>query len=185
MHNESVIPQTERRSLRYDFSATEIYDLSLKLAGKTREFNTVTEEKKSINSQYTATLNEIKATCNKLSNQVSDGWEMRDTECSIEFNKPEQGKKTLTRKDTNAVIIEKMEPWEWNLFTSVGADDALPDVVPAPKPKKPRRGKKQSTDILDELEGIEVPIPKGKNDDIMDIEMEEDDKQLADDLPFL
>lgn len=108
---------TTKRQLRYDFTASEIHDLSVQLANKTKELNAITEEKKSINSQYTAKVNEVKASCNKLSNQVSDGYELREIDCEVEYHKPEQGKKTFIRKDTNTVAaVEAMTDYDWNLF---------------------------------------------------------------------
>lgn len=109
---------TIKRSLRYDFTAVEIHDLSLELAKKTKELSALTEEKKTVVSQYGARLNEVKATTNKLSNQVADGFEFRDIECVIEYHKPQQGKKTIIRKDTNKVaMIETMSEYDYNLFT--------------------------------------------------------------------
>lgn len=114
---EEIIPKAEKRSLRYDFTASEIHDLSLQLAGKTKEYQSLTEEKKTVTSQYSARLNEIKATCNKLSNQVSDGFEYRDIECEIQYHKPQQGKKTIIRKDTGkTTAVETMTDYDWNLF---------------------------------------------------------------------
>lgn len=110
--------ETTKRSLRYDFTAVEIHDLSLELAKKTKELAAITEEKKSVTSQFAARLNEVKATTNKLSNQVADGFEFRDIECEIQYHKPQQGKKTIIRKDTNKVaMIETMSEYDYNLFT--------------------------------------------------------------------
>lgn len=108
---------TVKRSLRYDFTAVEIHDLSVQLANKTKELSAITEEKKSVNSQFTARINEVKAATNKLSNQVSDGFEYREIDCEVKFHKPEQGKKTLIRKDTDKVVaVEAMTDYDWNLF---------------------------------------------------------------------
>jgi hypothetical protein len=113
--NGKELPLTIR-SLRYDFTAIEIHDFSLQLANKTKELSAVEEEKKSITSQFSAKINEAKATCNKLSNFISNGYEYRDIECIIEYHKPEQGRKTITRKDNNVSFIENMHSHEWNLF---------------------------------------------------------------------
>lgn len=78
------------------------------------------EEKKSVTSQYKAKLDEINATCNKLSNLVADGFEFRDISCRIEFNKPSQGRKTYIRLDTNKVaLIEPMTSDDFNLFNAL------------------------------------------------------------------
>jgi hypothetical protein len=118
--------ETIKRSLRYDFTAVEIHDLSLELAKKTKELSALTEEKKTVVSQYGARLNEVKATTNKLSNQVSDGWEFRDIECTVEYHKPQQGKKTIIRKDTDKVaMIETMSEYDHNLFNQPQDEKSL------------------------------------------------------------
>jgi hypothetical protein len=115
--------ETTKRSLRYDFTAVEIHDLSLELAKKTKELAAITEEKKSVTSQFAARLNEIKATTNKLSNQVADGWEYREIDCEVLFHKPQHGKKTIVRKDTDKVaMIETMSEYDHNLFTQADED---------------------------------------------------------------
>lgn len=108
---------TIKRSLRYDFTAVEIHDLSLELAKKTKELSSLAEEKKTVTSQYSARLNEVKATTNKLSNQVADGWEYREIDCEVIYHKPQQGKKTIIRKDTDKIaMIETMSEYDHNLF---------------------------------------------------------------------
>jgi len=133
MSELSIVPKTEKKFLCYDFTALEIYELSLNLANKTKELSSIKEEKKAISSQYTAKENEARATCNKLSNQVSDGHEIREIECAIDYHKPAQGFKTLTRKDNGQKFEEKMADWEWNLFNQVGEDDFLQEDKPKKK----------------------------------------------------
>lgn len=111
-----VLKNSEERYLRYDFNATEIHDLSLNLANKTQERAAIEQEKKSVTSQYKSQLDAVVAEVSSLSNKVTSGYEMRKVECSIEYHKPEQGKKTIIRKDTNEKIIEKMTSEEWNLW---------------------------------------------------------------------
>lgn len=114
---------TIKRSLRYDFTAVEIHDLSLELAKKTKELQSLTEEKKTVTSQYSARLNEVKATTNKLSNQVADGWEYREIDCEVVYHKPQHGKKTIIRKDTDKVaMIETMSEYDHNLFTQADVE---------------------------------------------------------------
>lgn len=138
--SESIIPPTEKRSLRYDLKATEVHDLSLQLANKTKERLAMEEEKKSVTSQYKAKLDEITATCNKLSNQVVDGYEFREVDCAIEYHKPVAGKKILTRSDTQVQIIETMTTWEHNLFNQQ-SDVSDSDMITEEKEKL--RGRKK------------------------------------------
>ena len=106
---------TEKRTLRYDFTAVEIHDLSMDLAGKTKEIVTLKKQKTSAVSQYTAKINEAEATCNSLSNKVADGFEHREIECEVIFNKPANGKKTIIRKDSNTLVgVEAMTQQDWD-----------------------------------------------------------------------
>src|SRR5690349_20863161 len=117
----------EKRTLKYVFTASEIHYLSLQLAGKNKEKMAIEEEKSSISAQYGAKVKEVTATINKLSNQVTDGYELREVDGEIEYHKPAQGKKTFTRKDNGEKIIEKMEDWEWNLFNQPEEEEEIDD----------------------------------------------------------
>lgn len=114
-----IQPAPVRRSLKYDFTATEVHALSMQLATSTKNRQAMEEEKKSVVSQYKAKLDEINATCNKLSNLVADGFEYRDIDCRIEFHKPSQGRKTYIRLDNNKIaMIEPMTSDDMNLFNA-------------------------------------------------------------------
>lgn len=128
---DTIIPSTEKKLLRYDFTAPEIHDLSIQLANENRKLNGLKEEKKSVNSQWTASINASLASVNKLSNQVADGYEFREVECEVQYHKPSQGQKTYKRKDGGADIVEKMTTVDWNLFTQMGdvnGDDYLEEI---------------------------------------------------------
>jgi hypothetical protein len=116
MSTEKLLNQTsEKRTLRYDFTATEIHDLSLQLANKNKEVKSLIQKKKAVTSQWTAKINEAKATCNNLSFKVSDGYEHREIDCEVIFNQPTQGKKTIIRKDSNTLVgVEEMSKVDWD-----------------------------------------------------------------------
>lgn len=110
-----LLPHTEKRTLRYDFTAVEIHDLSVQLANETKKVVSLTEEKKSVTSQWTAKINESKAACNNLSFKVADGYEHREIECEVIFNQPANGKKTIIRKDSNVLVaVEQMTTFDWD-----------------------------------------------------------------------
>lgn len=114
-----IQPAPVRRSLKYDFTATEIHTLSMQLATSTKSRQAMEEEKKAVVSQFKAKLDEVNATCNKLSNLVADGFEYRDINCRIEFHKPSQGRKTYIRLDTDKIaLIEPMTSDDFNLFNA-------------------------------------------------------------------
>jgi len=111
-----VLKNAEERYLRYDFTASEIHDLSLKLANKTQDKSRIAEEKKSVVSQYKSQIDALDAELSGISSKVANGYEMRKVECEIKYHLPEQGKKTIIRKDTGEKMIEKMTSEEWNLW---------------------------------------------------------------------
>jgi hypothetical protein len=123
---------TEKRTLRYDFTAPEVHDLSVQLANETKKVGALTEEKKSVVSQWTAKINEAKAACNSLSFKVADGYEHREVECEVLLNTPKNGKKTIIRKDSNKRVgVEDMTTFDWakineenNLFNQNGEGEA-------------------------------------------------------------
>lgn len=130
----------EKRSLRHDFTAVETHDLSLQLASKTKELASITEEKSSVSAQYGSRIKEVKATTNKLSNQISDGFEMRDVECDIEFNTPKQGMKTIKPRDGSGAFEEKMTDYDWNLFTQP-EEKSIGELLDAERDKLKGKGK--------------------------------------------
>lgn len=112
-----IIPISEKRTLRYDFTAVEIHDLSMQLAGKTKEVAALVKKKKSVTSQCTAEINAAESACNVLSNQVADGYEHREIECEVILNQPTNGKKTIIRKDNNMLVgVEAMTTKDWDLI---------------------------------------------------------------------
>lgn len=110
---------TVTKSLRYDFSASEVHDLSLELANKYKSLGELAEEKKRSDAEFNAKANGVKAELRTLSAQVSDGFEYRDIACEVEYHKPSQGQMTVTRTDTGEVFTEQMTEDDWNLFNQV------------------------------------------------------------------
>jgi hypothetical protein len=118
----------EKRSLRYDFSASELHDKAQQLAKKNKEVQTLKDEKKSVVSQLKARIDGAEADVNLLSNQVAEGWEYRDVECEVVYHQPQQGKKTIIRTDNNRkTAVEAMADHEWDLFNQPGEDENLHD----------------------------------------------------------
>ena len=117
-----LLPTTEERFLRYDFKATEIHDLAVKLAQKNQELDNIADEKKSVVSQYKSKEDLAKMEVSLLSGKVASGYEMRKVECEVKYHFPEQGKKTIIRSDNGQHIVEKMSSEEWNLFNQTEDD---------------------------------------------------------------
>lgn len=111
-----VLKNSEKRWLRYDFTATEISELSMDLANTTQQITQTRDEKKAVVSQFKSKIDELESKTGALSSKISSGYEIREVECEVKYHKPEQGKKTIIRKDNNQKIVEKMTSEEWNLF---------------------------------------------------------------------
>lgn len=150
----------EKRTLRYDFTAPEIYDLSVQLANETKKVVSLTEEKKSVTSQWTARINESKASCNSLSFKVADGYEHREVECDVILNQPENGKKTIIRKDSNALVgVEKMTTQDWDKINEENSlfNQNAPKELAEGEAQKADEGAtlEVDEDLLSEDEGFE------------------------------
>jgi hypothetical protein len=158
---------TEKRTLRYDFTAVEVHDLSVQLANETKKVGALTEEKKSVVSQWTAKINEAKAACNSLSFKVADGYEHREVECEVLLNTPKNGKKTIIRKDSNKRVgVEDMTTFDWakineenNLFNQNGEDEQEATTEQEPE------GDTQQGEGGDLLQALEEDLLTGNDDE--------------------
>ncbi len=101
-------PHTQKitRSLKHEFSASELKDLAEVMANKNVELTQKELERKKINSALKAEEDEVRATINSASNKYSNGYEYRDIDCVVKFHKPTTGMKTIIRKDTFEVVEE-------------------------------------------------------------------------------
>lgn len=111
--------ETVIKSLRYDFTASEVHDLSVEMANKYKSLGELAEQKKKADADFNAKANVIRTELRTLSAQVSDGFEYREIECEVEYHKPSQGQMSLTRKDTGELITQQMTEDDWNLFNQV------------------------------------------------------------------
>jgi hypothetical protein len=113
---KKLLPKKEKRTLKYEFTEHEKHDLSSQLAQACKKLQAIEDEKSSVTSQYTARIKEVRASLNKISELVANGFEYRDTETEVMYHSPSQFMKTIKRLDTDYVWTEKMDPWEHNLF---------------------------------------------------------------------
>lgn len=97
---------------RHDFSETEKGELGIKLAGLTQEKTRTEEEKKVHMSQWTNKVKTIQGSITEVSQRISAGFEMRDTECEVRYDW-KKGDKTYTRKSDGKVLeTRKIEEHE-------------------------------------------------------------------------
>lgn len=111
------MPELITKQFQYDFSEAEAHDLAIKLADGIKNLKAITAEKKQVVKKYTGEQDKVKLACDELSVKVSDGFEMRDVSCWVEYNKPATGQKEITRIDTGEILTEPMTEEDWTLFS--------------------------------------------------------------------
>ncbi len=122
--------------LRHTFSDKETLALARKLAEANNDLAQGEEEKKSVTSQLKAKIDGIQARVSETSGKITCGYEYRATPCLVEYHKPKNGQKTLTRLDINEIIaVEDMTDAEKQDELPLGTEAAKaehPGVVDVP-----------------------------------------------------
>jgi len=95
--------KTTSRHLKVVFDTDKLQDLSTQLALKTAELRSQEDEKKEVMSDFTATLNRLKAETNSLATKINNGYEYRSVDCDIDYLWDE-GNKKIIRQDTQEVV---------------------------------------------------------------------------------
>ena len=111
------MPELIQKTFQYDFTEAEAHQLALKLAENNLKLNAIKAEKKEVVKKFTREADAVKLVCDELSVKVSDGHEMREVACWVEYNKPKTGEKEITRIDTGEIITEAMTEEDWTLFS--------------------------------------------------------------------
>lgn len=109
----------ETRHLKYVFTTGEITEKGKNLADYNSQLKQLEDQKKATTSEFTSKIDSIKATINVESLKINQGFEFRNVNCHIEFHKPKDGMKTISRPDTGEVWEEKMTESDVNLFTEL------------------------------------------------------------------
>lgn len=110
------MPELITKEFRHDFTEAEAHALAIDLAEGIKKLKAILAEKKDVVSKYKAEADKVKLACDDLSIKVSDGFEMRDIQCWVDYNTPSAGKKSITRIDTSEVTVEEMTEEDWTLF---------------------------------------------------------------------
>lgn len=76
----------ELHTIRYTFDKTELAEKSKQLAETCGEKMRIIEEKKSVNSQYKAKIDEKESVISLLSSHITTGYEMKSAECEVEYD---------------------------------------------------------------------------------------------------
>lgn len=110
-HKRKPEPQKfEFIPVKHSFDATERDELGKSLAQHVEAKNRLEEEKKNITADFSNRIKVELANINQLSLKVNAGYEMRDTECRVEFNSPKRKKKYYNRSTGKLICEMDMKP---------------------------------------------------------------------------
>ena len=111
MATKNKLPLTKptKRQCRYKFNDEELLALGKELAEANGQLTALEEDKKRVVSDFTAKVAAKEADVSIGVNKIQSGYEWRELPCTITFNSPVPGKKTVVRDDTQEqVAIENM-----------------------------------------------------------------------------
>lgn len=95
---------TER--LRCLLTKDEKIEVGKALAEATNELEEIQDDKAQVVADFKAKITAIEARIAILSTKLRGGYELRDVECVIHFDKPKVGMKKTVRTDTKEVVSE-------------------------------------------------------------------------------
>lgn len=87
----------------YKFTDAERLEIASQLAAVTTRVNELEDRKKSVSSDFKAQIDAATATANSLSGKFTAGFEMRPTECRVDFD-AKNGIKTYFNLKTGALV---------------------------------------------------------------------------------
>ena len=124
----------QREQLRYNYTPDERREKGQQLADTHIRLGTVNEELDRVKADYKAKVSTLENEINSLSTQVSTGYEMREYVCFYEYDQPENGKKTLRRKEPPCDVVRVEEMTEADRQTVMDeiekqAAEAQPDAA--------------------------------------------------------
>lgn len=100
------------RLLKYDFSDTQLEEMSTTVFENIDSVVKLKAEKKETNRDFSDRIKTLEQTNIEFGHLIQEGHEYRDIACEVEYNKPTDGKKTITRMDDHTQWVEDMEPNE-------------------------------------------------------------------------
>ena len=117
-----------RRILDTPLTVEELKEAGVNLALENQKKARLEDAKKQAMSQYKAEIDAVDASINAIASKLARGSEYRTVECTILYNTPIDGQKTVVRDDTgDTVSVEQMTDDEKALFNN--SVQAVRDLV--------------------------------------------------------
>lgn len=99
--------QPIRAQARFDFNDAQISELARKGVSVSRAKDRAEAEFDRLKAQHKDTIAGLDLEASKIRDAIESGFEMKETDCEIEFNFPSKGRKTIRRLDTGAIVSEQ------------------------------------------------------------------------------
>lgn len=96
--------QKTERYLRCNLTENEVLEISRDCAQKVAERDRLEADKKRVTKDFDAQITACEAVISSASEKVRSGYEMRSVRCTVFFDQPVRGRKTIVRNDTDAVV---------------------------------------------------------------------------------
>ena len=93
-----------KMNLQYKFTKEELLDLGRTLGESQLALRQLDDDRKMVVDEWKAKISSQEATINDLSNKTSSGYEYRNIECSVTYDVPVKGQKTIMRLDSGDVV---------------------------------------------------------------------------------
>lgn len=125
------------RLLKCDFTADEITAKARELAAANRKRSDIEQRKKEIDADLKARIEEQNTLVQRLSEQITVGFEYRDIECRVDLDVPEKGQKTVIRLDTGEVVeVTRMTPDDCQMALELEEQAAKEQPVVIPEERR-------------------------------------------------
>lgn len=113
--SKSFAETTTRIMARHDFDEHEMKEVGQNFSQTYNRRKSIEAEKKQMSADYTAQLKRADAELEGYSQKMSNGFEMRETECRIEFNSKKRIKSFFRIQDDSHVKDEAMTAEDFQL----------------------------------------------------------------------
>lgn len=99
-------PRTKKikSNLDYHFTKAELLSLGKELGESQLKLRQLDDDRKMVADEWKAKISSAEAHINSLSNKTSTGYEYRDVSCTVTFDDPAPGEKTVRRDDTGDIV---------------------------------------------------------------------------------
>ncbi len=96
-----------KRNLQYQFTQPELIAIGKDLGESVRNLRQLDDDFKMIRDEWKAKISAAEAHVASLSNKTASGYEFRDIDCTVTFNEPKSGYKTI-RRDDNGEFVQSL-----------------------------------------------------------------------------